>query len=83
MGVPTRVHLGYRVDRSLVAPEDVQLLAAVRPGDRVTILTPQGQERSGRCVLKYPDRAVLNLGGAHGTPGVATARNIVRVKKAK
>lgn len=49
------------------------------PGDRVTIVTPHGQTRTGRAVMKGPYGWVLNMGGPHGTPAVATDRNIVRV----
>jgi hypothetical protein len=59
----------------------MSLLSLVRPGDRVTIRTPQGQDRSGRCVMKFPTHATLNMGGSHGTPGVATDANIVRVNR--
>jgi hypothetical protein len=56
------------------------LLSSLRPGDRATILTPHGQERTGRVVMKFATHhAVLNLGGAHGTPGIATDANLVRV----
>jgi hypothetical protein len=49
----------------------------VRPGDHVTIRTPQGQTRSGRVVMLGTHGPVLNLGGKHGTPGVATPTNFV------
>lgn len=53
----------------------------LRPGDRVTIRTPQGQERTGRVVMTFPEHVVLNMGGAHGTPGIANERNFVRVAR--
>jgi hypothetical protein len=60
-------------------------LLAIRPGDRVTIKTPHGNKLTGRVVFA-PTRvtpwAVLNLGGAHGKPGVANAANIVAHKPA-
>lgn len=52
----------------------------IKPGDRVTIKTPHGQEISGRAVMKGPAGWVLNLGGAHGRPGIATPENVVKVK---
>ena len=61
----------------------MSIISAIRPGDRVTILTPQKQERTGRCVMAFPSHAVLNMGGNHGTPGVATDENVVLVKKAR
>lgn len=55
------------------------LLHSVAPGDLVTISTPQGQTRSGRAVMRGPHGWVLNAGGKHGTPIVATERNILKV----
>lgn len=53
---------------------------AIRPGSRVTIRTPQGQERSGKAVMRSSYGGwVLNMGGAHGTPGLADDGNIVAV----
>ena len=60
------------------------LMAAIRHGDKVTILTPLGQERTGRAVMRSSVGGwVLNMGGAHGTPGLADERNVVKVTKAK
>lgn len=45
---------------------------SIKPGDRVTIKTPHGSELTGRAVMfntKF-QTWVLNLGGAHGTPGL-------------
>ena len=58
------------------------LFETIRPGDRVTISTPQGQTRTGRAVMLGPGGWVLNLGGRYGTPGIANERNIVSVRKA-
>jgi len=55
-------------------------LKTIKPGDRVTIVTPQGQERTGRAVMRGPHGWVLNMGGKHGRPAVASERNIVAVK---
>ena len=57
-----------------------QVREAIRPGDIVTISTPQGQTRSGKAVMKGPHGWVLNMGGAHGTTAIATEQNIVHVK---
>lgn len=59
--------------------------ANIKPGDRVTIRTPQGQEVTGKAqaLLIFPTHAVLNMGGKYGRPAVATERNLVRVKPAK
>lgn len=59
-----------------------RLIDSVEPGDRVTILTPQGQKKTGRAVMRARGVRgwVLNLGGPHGTPGLATDENVVSVK---
>lgn len=80
---PPQPNLGTRIDGFPVAVEDVQMFEDIRPGDRVTIVTAQQQERTGRCVMKFDTHAVLNMGGNHGHPGIVTPRNIVRVKKSK
>ena len=60
------------------------LMAEIRHGDKVTILTPQGQERSGKAVMRSSVGGwVLNMGGEHGTPGLADERNVVKVTKAR
>lgn len=76
--------------RDLSASERVDLVASIRPGDRVTILVPNGigrdgiewKEATGRCKLKFSTHAVLNMGGPYGRPGVADEKNIVRVRRA-
>jgi hypothetical protein len=55
------------------------LVDDVRHGCRVTIVTPQGQQRTGRAVMRGPAGWVLNMGGKHGTPGIASDKNIIRV----
>lgn len=61
----------------------MSLFQAIRPGDRVSIVSRHGQCQVGRCVMKFATHAVLNLGGRYGTPGIATADNVTRVVKAK
>ena len=61
------------------------VLDTIRPGDRVTINISHGtrrepQERTGKAVMRGPAGWVLNLGGRHGTPGIATEENIVAIK---
>lgn len=59
-------------------------------GDRVTIRVPAGvglngiewKERTGSAVFRGEHGWVLNMGGKHGTPGVATTSNFVRVRRA-
>jgi hypothetical protein len=72
-----------RVDGCTVAPEDIQMVANLRPGDRVTIVTPHGQKVRGRAVICSGTHAALNLGGKHGRPGVVTPRNVVSVSPAR
>jgi hypothetical protein len=52
---------------------------SIRVGSRVTILSYHGQKQSGRAVMRGPHGWVLNLGGPHGTPGIATPDNVVKV----
>ena len=60
----------------------LELIKMAHRGDRFTIRTPQGQEVSGKTVMKsdpkYGPGWVLNLGGAHGRPGLANEKNIVK-----
>jgi hypothetical protein len=63
----------------------------IKVGSTVTILVhagigrngPEQKESSGRAVMRGPAGWVLNMGGRHGTPGVATPDNFVRIGKAK
>lgn len=56
---------------------------AIGPGDRVTIVDRFGAERTGRAVMLGPAGWVLNMGGRHGTPAVATPETVTRVRKAR
>lgn len=61
-----------------------RLLDSVRAGDRVTIVDRFGQSRTGRAVMPCSAGGwVLNMGGRHGTPGIATDANTVRVAKGR
>lgn len=61
---------------------DKPLIDAVRVGDRVTIVNRFGQQRTGRAVMPCSAGGwVLNMGGAHGTPGIANDDNTVKVTK--
>jgi hypothetical protein len=51
----------------------------IRPGDRVTIVNRFGQKHIGRAVMKGPAGWVLNMGGPHGTPAIASEENIVKI----
>jgi hypothetical protein len=67
------------------------MISNIRPGDRVTILVPNGigrngvewKESTGRAVICSGTHVALNMGGRYGTPGVATPKNIVRVNSRK
>lgn len=64
------------------------ILDAIKAGDRVTINVYVGMGRdgaeykpkTGRAVMRGPLGWVLNMGGPHGTPAVATEANILKVK---
>lgn len=51
----------------------------IKPGATVTIKTRNGCKVTGKAVFKGTHGWVLNLGGANGTPGIATARNTIKV----
>lgn len=61
------------------------------PGQTVRYLVPNGRgrngqewaEKRGRVVMAFPTHAVVNAGGAHGTPGVVTERNFVALVPGK
>jgi hypothetical protein len=55
------------------------LFSQIKSGDRVTIVNRFGQKMSGRAVMRGPAGWVLNMGGPHGTPGIADERNVVQV----
>lgn len=64
----------------------------IKHGDRVTIRVPAGigrngqewAERTGRAVMYSSNGGwVLNMGGRHGTPGIATETNTVKIRRTK
>jgi hypothetical protein len=59
------------------------LVDSIGRGDRVTIVDRFGKEHTGKAVMKGPAGWVLNMGGRHGTPDIASEKNIVKVKKSK
>lgn len=59
------------------------IVDAIRAGDRVTIVDRFGQQRTGRAVMRGPAGWVLNMGGRHGTPGIASDDNITKVSPKK
>lgn len=59
-------------------------IKAIRPGDRVKIMTRHGQTLTGRAVMPTPHGGwVLNGGGRHGTPLIADAGNLVAIYPSK
>ena len=60
----------------------------IKFGSRVTILVHAGigrqgvewKPKTGRAVMRGPAGWVLNMGGPHGTPGIATPDNTVKVR---
>lgn len=62
------------------------MLDAAKPRYRVTIRVSNGigqngveyRERTGHAVMRGPAGWVLNMGGRHGTPAMATVGNLVR-----
>src|SRR5262249_431021 len=77
-GVHVRRHKGKGERRNPLRrrkrnPGDVTIIDTISPGDRVTIVDRFGKERTGRAVMVFRgSHATLNMGGAHGTPAVAT-----------
>lgn len=68
------------------SPELMDLFLSIKPGDKVTIVTPQDQEFTGKAVICGQLKTgvvALNMGGKYGKPGCATLRNLVAVKHTK
>ena len=63
----------------------MKLIDSIRAGDRVTIVTPHGSQLTGRAVMRSPAIGgwVLNMGGRHGTPGLADDSNTCKVSKSR
>jgi hypothetical protein len=70
---------GMAKKRKRVGLGSMKLVDAIRPGCRVTIVNRFGQQRTGTAVMRGPHGWVLNMGGKHGTPGIATDDNTNRV----
>jgi hypothetical protein len=68
-----------------------ELLNSIQAGDKVTILIPAGRGRdgqewkpaTGRAVMHGPFGWVLNMGGPHGKPGIASETNILKIRKGR
>lgn len=67
------------------------MLDQIKFGDRVTILVYAGRGRhglewkpkTGKAVMRGTGGWVLNMGGPHGTPGIADEKNIVAIPRLK
>jgi hypothetical protein len=59
------------------------LFRQVRRGKKVGIVTPHGSRLCGWAVMVFPTHAVLNLGGRHGTTGIASPANCIFVAGGK
>lgn len=55
------------------------MYSQIRNGSRVTIVNRFGQQSTGRAVMLGPAGWVLNMGGRHGTPAIASPENVVKV----
>ena len=55
----------------------------IKPQARVGIITPHGSKLLGKVVMRGPAGWVLNMGGRHGTPGIASPENVIYVSGAK
>jgi hypothetical protein len=59
----------------------MKIRTLIKAGDRVTIKNRFGQEKTGKAVMPSGEGGwVLNMGGAHGTPGLATDDNVTKIK---
>lgn len=58
------------------------LFSQIKNSSKVTIVTPHGNQLTGRAVMFNPQYQcwVLNLGGKHGTPGLASESNVIAVR---
>jgi len=60
----------------------MELVDQIRHGDKVTIVTPNGQQVTGSAVMKSgagDNSWVLNTGGEHGSGAIAFDDNVVKV----
>ena len=59
-----------------------RLVDSIKYGDKVTILTSNGQQISGKAVMKSSmgdNSWVINTGGPHGRPAIASEANVISV----
>lgn len=91
-GIPTNVQIQIY---GKAQAEKLALVQAIRGGDKVTALFPNGlklvdgkavpeyKAKTGKAngLLIFKEHVVINLGGRFGTPGVVDASNIVKVTR--
>lgn len=56
---------------------------SIKPRARVTIVDRFGAQRTGTAVMLGSAGWVLNMGGPHGTPAIASPANTVKVRQAR
>lgn len=75
-------YVGGRLRRTAgITKVDAQAYDLIGPGALVTIVNRFDQTSKGRAVMLGPAGWVLNMGGRHGTPAIATPSNVVSVKR--
>lgn len=58
----------------------MKMIDAIRAGDRVTIMDRFGVPHTGSAVMPcIAGGWVLNMGGKHGIPGIASEANVTKV----
>lgn len=73
-----------RKQKGVVFASKMTIVDVIKRGDRVTIVDRFGKERTGTAVMRSKTGGwVLNMGGKHGTPGLADADNIVKLQRKK
>jgi hypothetical protein len=73
----------YTLRRRYGRAELPSLFSLITAGSRVTIVNRFGQQSTGRAVMRGPYGWVLNMGGPHGRPGIASDENVVKVSPPK
>ena len=73
----------YTLRRRYGRAELPSLFSLITAGSRVTIVNRFGQEATGRAVMRGPYGWVLNMGGPHGRPDIASDENVVKVSSPK
>lgn len=74
-----------KIEVEVVGHETIQvgIVDMIRNGDRVTIETRHGNSVSGVATMRGPAGWVINTGGRHGTPAIASERNVVSIRRGR